>query len=206
MVRYRRIRQELITILVVLAVSGCFDTTTKLTEGGSYSGSVRDGRYVQICRSGTGSGRLMADSAMGIAAKPLPDGRIGVEISGETVMMGEVLPLRPGFQLVGVKEEDRQPYENFLVVTAAGVTDAFATVVVPADVEQSIQQADLIGDAAAIRALLTTAIDARRYELKTAYVIADSLRLVPDGLMPLPPALEAVAQVTGQPLPRCEER
>lgn len=198
------IRQGLIAILSALTVSGCFDTVTKLTGGGSYAGTVRDGLYYQICRSGDGAGRVQRDSVLGIAAMTLPDGRAGVEIKGETTLQAEVLPLRPGIQLVGMKEDDKQTFENFLVVTAAGVTSAFATVVVPPAVERRILEADAIGDAAAIRAILTAALDARDYEVRTAYVVADLLQPAPDGSMPLPAVLGPLAEAVGQPIPPCD--
>ncbi|GEM_PF-5384565 len=197
-------RQGLIAILAALTLSGCFDTVTRLTNGGSFAGAVRDGLYYQVCRGENGIGRLTADSAMIIAAKPLPDGRTGVEIRGETTLLGEVLPLLPGVQLVGIKEGDKATFENFLVITAAGETGAFATVTVGEEVEKRIKAADAIGDAAAIRALLVEALAARRYEIRTTYVVVDLLRPAADGTTPLPPALGPLAEAVGQAIPGCD--
>lgn len=198
------VRHGLIAILSALTLSGCFDTATKLTGGGSFTNAVRDGLYYQICRSGEGVGRVQRDSALGIAAMTLPDGRTGVEIKGETTLQAEVLPLRPGIQLVGMKEDDKQTFENFLVVTAAGVTSAFATVVVPEAVERRILEADATGDVAAIRAILTAALDARNYEIMTAYVVSDLLQTAADGSSPLPAVLGPLVEAVGQPVPKCD--
>lgn len=198
------VRQGLIAVLCALTLSGCFDTVTKLTGGGSFAGTVRDGLYYQICQSGVGVGRVQRDSVLGIAAMGLPDGRTGVEIKGESTLRAEVLPLRPGFQLVGMKEDDKQTYENFLVVTAQGVTGAFATVVVSAAIERRILEADARGDVAAIRGILTTALDAGDYEVRTAYVVADLLQPAADGSTPLPAVLGPLAAAVGQPVPPCD--
>lgn len=201
-------RHRLIALTAVLLsglLAGCFDTATSLTGGGSYDRVIADGLYYRVCDTGRpGVGRIDPRSGMTLTAKPLPDGRLGVEIRNDDLMLAEVLPLRSNIRLVGIQEAGKTTFENFLVVTAPGVTDGFATVNVTDAVEKQIAVADGAGDPAAIRAVITTALDNGAYELWSAYLAAASVTPAADGTLPLPPAWTALGQATGRPMPKCE--
>lgn len=198
------IRKLCSAALAAVLLTGCFDTTTKLTGAESYGGTVKDGLYYQICQSGEGQGRFKRDSAMTLAPKALPDGRTGIEITGGETLLAEVQSLRPGVFLIGMMEDGKKQFENFIVFTADGVTQAFATVILPPAVEDRIMAADKTGDAAAIRAIVAAAVEARDYRMMTTYVAADLLHPTPDGTTPLPDLLGPVARAVGQPVPTCD--
>jgi hypothetical protein len=206
------IRQRVIAILSLGLLAGCFDTATRLTGEGIYDRVIQDGLYYRVCdvsRPGGGVasggvGRISPKSGMTLTATPLADGRLGVEIRDESVMLAEVMPLRDHVRLVGIKEADKTTFENFLVVTAPGVTDGFATINVSEAVESQIAAADATGDPAAIRAVIATAIDNGAYRLWSAYLAASSITPAADGTVSLPPAWEALGRAAARPMPSCE--
>lgn len=202
------IGRSVVAVLSLLALSGCFETVTKLTGAESYGGTVRDGLYHQICQTVPGQGRMQPDSAMTLTTRPLPDGRAGIEITGGDTLWAEVQTLRHGngrgVWLVGITEPGKTKFQNYIVVTADGVSQAFASVVVSPAVEDRVAAADARGDAAAARAAVAAAIDAGDYRMMAAYAAADLLNPGRDGATALPAALDTVARAVGQPLPKCE--
>lgn len=196
-----------LAVLPALLLGGCFNTVTRMAGGEEYAGTVKDGLYYPVCRSGT-QGKVRRDGGLRLEARRLADGRAGLAMEADGVMLAEVRSLRRGsgraVWLVGYQENGRTTWDTFVVVTADGNDRAFAAVMVPNAVEERLMAADKAGDADAMRTILGEAVDAGNYRMAAAYVAADVVRPDADDRTPLPAALEPVVVAVGHPVLECD--
>lgn len=208
MIRPSTARLAWLVLLPALLLGGCFNTVTRMAGGEDYAGTVKDGLYYPICRTADGQGKVRRDGGLRLEARRLPDGRAGLAMEADGVMLAEVRSLRRGggraVWLVSYQETGRTTWDSFVVVTADGSDRAFAALMVPNAVEELLMAADKTGDADAMRAILGEAVDAGDYRMAAAYVAADLVAAGADGPTPLPAALQPVAAAVGKPMVECD--